>query len=81
MKDQVDSFRKRGVSAALVSSDCDAESEEMKTGVIEGRYELVSISPEQLIGNKRFRCMCRNECYVDKLVAFVVDEAHCVKKW
>ena len=52
MKDQVDSFSKRGVSAALVSSDYDAESEEMKTGVIEGRYLLVFISPEQLIGNK-----------------------------
>lgn len=78
MKDQVDSFRKRGVSAGLVTSDCD---EQMKTGVIEGRYQLVFISPEQLICKERFRSMCKSDCYAEKLVALVVDEAHCVKKW
>ena len=81
MKDQVASFEKRGISAALVTSDCDTESEKMKTGVVEGRYPLVFISPEQLIGRERFRSMCQNECYLEKLVALVIDEAHCVKKW
>ena len=46
MKDQVQSFRKRGVSAVYVSSDGDPECEDMKTGVLEGRYQLVFISPE-----------------------------------
>ena len=78
MKNQVDSFRKQGVSAGLVTSDCD---EQMKTGVIEGRYQLVFISPEQLICKERFRSMCKSDCYTEKLVALVVDEAHCVKKW
>ena len=81
MKDQVQSFRKRGVSAVYVSSDGDPECEDMKTGVLEGRYQLVFISPEQLIENRRFRCMCKSEVYQDKLTALVIDEAHCVKKW
>ena len=81
MKDQVETFRKRGVSATYVTSDSDAECEKMKAGVSEGRYQLVFISPEQLIENRRFRCMCQSEHYQDRLTALVTDEAHCVKKW
>ena len=81
MKDQVQSFRKRGVSAAYVTSNGDAECEDMKAGVLEGKYQLVFISPEQLIDNRRFRCMCQSEHYQEKLIALVVDEAHFVKKW
>ena len=81
MKDQVQSFRKGGVSTAYVTSDGDVEYEDMKAGILEGKYQLVFISPEQLINNRRFRCMCQSEYYQDKLIALVVDEAHCVKKW
>ena len=81
MKDQVESFKKRGVSAAIVTSESDAESESIKSGVLEGRYQLVFISPEQLIAKEKFRCMCQNEIYTERLVSLVIDEAHCVKKW
>ena len=73
MKDQVESFRKRGVSAAMVTSESDAESESMKSGVVDGRYQLVFISPEQLISREKFRCMCQNEVYTERLVALVRD--------
>ena len=71
MKDQVESFGKRDISAASVMSDC---CEKTKTGVVEGRYQLVLISPEQLICSERFRSMCKNEFYVQRLVALVIDE-------
>ena len=74
MKDQVKSFTSKGISAAVV--DADTESE-----VLKGNYELVYISPESLISNHKFRCMCRSPIYKDRLVAMIVDEAHCVKKW
>ena len=41
MKDQVASFREKGVSAAYVTSECDVESEKMKDGVIDGRYRII----------------------------------------
>ena len=81
MKDQVECFKKRGVSVAMVTSESDAESVRMKSGVLEGKYQLVFISPELLIGKEKFRCMCQNEIYTERLVALVIDEAHCVKKW
>ena len=81
MKDRVEYLRRRGVSAVYVASGGDAECEEMKTGVVKGKYQLVFISLEQLIENKRFHCMCQAECYQNRLIALVIDEAHCVKKW
>ena len=49
--------------------------------MLQGECQLVYISPEQLIGNSKFRTLCQSECYTKKLVALVIDEAHCVKKW
>ena len=66
---------------AMVTSESDAESVRMKSGVLEGKYQLVFISPELLIGREKFQCMCQNEIYTERLVALVIDEAHYVKKW
>ena len=53
MKQRVESFRKKSVSAAYVTLSCDAECNETKTDVLEGKYRLVlfcttvSILPKQ----------------------------------
>ena len=49
--------------------------------VKEGRVQLLYISPESLLTNHQWREMLRSEVYRENLVAFVVDEAHCVKQW
>ena len=49
--------------------------------VLKGQVQLVFISPENIICNSRFRNMLLSERYKEYLVAFVVDEAHCVKTW
>jgi len=49
--------------------------------VLNGRVQLVYISPENLLGNARFRAMMLSDCYQRRLRALVVDEAHCVKLW
>ena len=42
---------------------------------------VVYISPESLICNPMFRNMLLSPVYKEKLVALVIDEAHCVKTW
>ena len=37
-------------------------------------------TPEMLIGSKRRRNMLTGDLYFERLKAFVIDEAHCVKK-
>ena len=78
MKDQVAHCSSRGLRAGYISSD---SSNSMKKEVLEGRCQVVFISPESLFSVRRWRDMLREEPYVSNLVGFVVDEAHCVKKW
>ena len=49
--------------------------------VIQGEVQLVYISPENPLCNKSYRIMLQNARYQEKLVAFVVDEVHCVNIW
>ena len=49
--------------------------------VLQGKHELVLVSPENLCYNKELRDMLLSRTYQDNLVAFVVDEAHCIKTW
>ena len=77
MKDQVDVHSSKGIrAAAAVSSDTNPD---IKQRILEGNYQLVFISPESLLTVSRWRGMLKDEPYVSGLVAFVVDEAHCVK--
>ncbi len=53
----------------------------VRTGVIEGKFQLVLISPELLLTNLHWREMLRSPKYQNMLVGLAVDEAHCVTKW
>jgi len=76
MKDQVRAMVERNVSAVYIG-DAEVSVDE----VYEGKYQLVFISPEALLTNESWRDMLLSSVYQERLVAFVVDEAHCVKKW
>jgi len=52
-----------------------------KDKVLKGTYKLVFTSPESILTNTLWRDMLQNTVYQENLVALVVDEAHCVKKW
>ena len=46
-----------------------------------GECQLIYITPEAVICNPYWRELLRTDAYQKNLVALVVDEAHCVKKW
>ena len=78
MIDQREKFTANGLTAEFVGGVQD------DPGVLEirkGCYQLVYISPESLLGDNCWREMLRNDVYQTRMVAFCVDEAHCVKKW
>ncbi len=55
-------------------------TEAMKQGVMRGEYQLVFFTPE-LLDHKRSRQLLGTSHYTRRVKAFVVVEAHTVKKW
>ena len=78
MLDQTQIFNAKGIEAINARDELDEKSMD---SVKSGKYALVFISPEAIIGGCMWREMLRSQIYQENLVAVVVDEAHCVEKW
>ncbi|MDQ6422326.1 DNA helicase RecQ [Paenibacillus sp. LHD-117] len=77
MKDQVDSLRRLGVSAAFLNSSLGAaEYREVLRSAMQGEYKLLYIAPERL-DSAMFGSL--SEQLQIPLIA--IDEAHCVSQW
>ena len=80
MKDQVDTLVGNGVPAACYNSSLSADRKsEVVAGLREGRYRLLYVSPERLVGEggEGFLSMVARAG-----VSFVaIDEAHCISQW
>ena len=79
MMEQRDKLCTRGLTAEFVG-ELQQDISAMK-GVKAGQYQIVYISPEALLLNPQWREMLLSRVYKENLVAFVVDEAHCITKW
>ena len=77
MKDQVRAMTQRNVSA-VYAGEAEGETER---DICCAKYQLVYLSPEALLNDSRWRDMLLGPVYQERLVALVIDEAHCVKKW
>ena len=79
MFSQVTSFSSKGLSSACVTGGL--VNDDVKQMVAKGMFSLLFFTPELLITNSRWRKLLTNNIYSRCLKAFVIDEAHCIKKW
>lgn len=78
MTDQLDILKSKGVSAVICTNK--GEAELSQKAVIDGNHQILFTNPETLF-DKEWRDIWRSPSLIERMVAFVVDEAHCVKKW
>jgi ATP-dependent DNA helicase RecQ len=80
MKDQVDTLVGNGVAAGLYNSSLSSDAKSsVLAGLREGRYRLLYVSPERLVGEGSDSFLAR---LAGCSVSFVaVDEAHCISQW
>jgi len=80
MKDQVDTLVGNGVAAGLYNSSLSSdEKTSVLAGLREGRYRLLYVSPERLVGEGSDSFLSRLAACSPSFVA--VDEAHCISQW
>jgi ATP-dependent DNA helicase RecQ len=80
MKDQVDTLVGNGVPAACYNSALAAdEKTRVLSGIRDGRYRLLYVAPERLVGDGTDRFV---SMLAASRVSFVaIDEAHCISQW
>lgn len=77
MKDQVDGLRQCGYPAvALNSGMTQSELKKAQAGIAAGKYRLVFVAPERLLGSYCLRMLREAD-----VSAFAIDEAHCISHW
>lgn len=79
MIDQRSKFARYGISTEFVG-EAQTEKSVVKR-VLNGDVQLVYVTPENIVENPIYRNMLASKAYVKKLVALIVDEAHCIKMW
>ena len=81
MREQVEALKGRGSRAVCVGDALCDDQVGLQDEIQEGRYQFLFLSPELLLTNHKWRDMLTTSVYKQHLVAFIVDEAHCIKSW
>jgi ATP-dependent DNA helicase RecQ len=80
MKDQVDTLVANGIPAACYHSGLTpAVRRDVASGVREGKFRLLYVAPERLVGDGRGFFL---SLLADRAPSYVaIDEAHCISQW
>ena len=78
-QDQVAAITAMGISATVITDKHTKTT--AKQSIMNGEYQIILISPEALVGGMEWRSMLATDLYLKNLVAFVIHEAHCIKRW
>ena len=76
MKNQVSDLDGKQISAVQVISSM---NEIVECEILRSKFSIIYISPELLLKKGKWREMLRSDLFQQRMVGFIVHEAHCVK--
>ena len=79
MMDQRQKFSPTGLAVEFVGEA--QKGNATCINILNENIHLLYISQESLLDNKKYWHMFQTSAYQERMIAFVVDEAHCVKMW
>ena len=77
--DQADKFASKGLSVGYVGEG--QTDPTISEKVLKGSYQLVLLSPENIIHDTPYRNMLLTAPYQKQIIGLAVDEAHCIQSW
>ncbi len=81
MQDQVSALKAKGVRAALINSDIEADAAKIiMRKVMRGALDLLYVAPERL-QMPDFAAMLDTLYETREIALFAIDEAHCISQW
>jgi ATP-dependent DNA helicase RecQ len=81
MQDQVSALKAKGVRAALINSDIEADAAKIiMRKVMRGELDLLYVAPERL-QMQDFTAMLDKLYDKEGIALFAIDEAHCISQW
>jgi ATP-dependent DNA helicase RecQ len=81
MQDQVSALKAKGVRAALINSDIEADAAKIiMRKVMRGALDLLYVAPERL-QMPDFAAMLDRLYGKEGIALFAIDEAHCISQW
>ena len=82
MKDQVDTLVGNGVAAACYNSSMSSDQKhDVMAGIREGRFRLLYVSPERIVGEGADLFLGRVASGGAPVRFVAIDEAHCISQW
>ena len=82
MADQVESLRKRGVQAVVISSGTrDTIAKEFLASESALKCASIIFCAPEILSKTKWRDILQSEGVASRVCAIVVDEAHCISKW
>ena len=72
-------YKERGVSSAYIGSE--QQDRTVYAEIRTGKVQLIYMTPEVIADNEHQRSLLQEQEVLENLVAFVVDEAHCIQTW
>ena len=81
MIDQVTSLRRKNIKCSIITSSADCTNRDLQAREINLQTDsLLFCTPEALV-HSRWRQLIDCEEVSQRIVCYVIDEAHCVSKW